>query len=68
MSNEDFSRLKKKLKEELDKERYKHTLGVASTAVCMAMRYEIDLDKANLAGLLHDCAKCISDKKKIRAV
>lgn len=64
MENEDFSRLKKKLKENLDKARYKHTLGVASTAVCMAMRYEVDLASAYLAGLMHDCAKCISDKKK----
>lgn len=64
MGTEDFSKLKKRLKEELDKERYKHTLGVAQTAVCMAMRYEVDLNTANLAGLLHDCAKCIPDKKK----
>lgn len=64
MGSEDFSKLKKKLKKNLDKARYKHTLGVASTAVCMAMRYEVDLDTANLAGLLHDCAKCIPDKKK----
>ncbi len=60
----DISKIKKKLKKKLDKERYHHTLGVASTAVCMAMRYEVDLEKANLAGLLHDCAKCIPDDEK----
>ena len=60
----DISKIKKKLKKKLDKERYHHTLGVASTAVCMAMRYEVDLETANLAGLLHDCAKCIPDDEK----
>ncbi len=60
----DISKIKKKLKKKLDKERYHHTLGVASTAVCMAMRYEVDLTTANLAGLLHDCAKCIPDDEK----
>jgi predicted HD superfamily hydrolase involved in NAD metabolism len=64
METEDFRKIKKKLKDELDKERYRHTLGVASTATCLAMRYEVDLDTANLAGMLHDCAKCIPDKKK----
>lgn len=54
------------LKNILDKNRYEHTLGVASTAVCLAMKYEYDLEKAEEAGLLHDCAKCISDDKKLK--
>lgn len=37
--------------------RFEHTLGVAYTCQALAMRYEYDLDKAELAGLLHDCAK-----------
>ncbi|MCR5743643.1 MAG: bis(5'-nucleosyl)-tetraphosphatase (symmetrical) YqeK [Lachnospiraceae bacterium] len=56
--NYDVSEIKKKLKKDLDKARYKHTKGVANTAVSLAMRYEYDLDKAYVAGLLHDCAKC----------
>ncbi len=64
MENEYFSHIRKKIKKVLDKDRYRHTLGVASTAVCLAMRYEVDLERAKLAGLLHDCAKCIPDKKK----
>lgn len=58
--------IKKELKSSLDKNRYEHTLGVAYTAMCLAMKYEVDLDKAELAGLLHDCAKCISDEKKLK--
>lgn len=58
--------IKKKLKKELDKERYQHTLGVMYTAGCLAMRYDNDMDQAMLAGLLHDCAKCIPDSEKIK--
>lgn len=58
--------IKKELKSSLDKDRYEHTLGVAYTAICLAMKYDVDLDKAELAGLLHDCAKCIPDDKKLK--
>ena len=57
--------ISKKLKKELDKARYQHTLGVMYTASCLAMRYEYDMQKAMLAGLLHDCAKCIPGEKQI---
>lgn len=55
----------KELKEELDSKRYEHTLGVAYTAASLAMAYEMDVEKAYIAGLLHDCAKCMSDKERI---
>ncbi|NLX69492.1 MAG: HD domain-containing protein [Clostridiales bacterium] len=48
------------LKTYLDEERYTHTLGVRDCAVRLAGRYGVDIDKARLAGLLHDCAKCLS--------
>jgi predicted HD superfamily hydrolase involved in NAD metabolism len=35
------------------------------TAGCLAMAHGYDIQKAMLAGLLHDCAKCISTSKKI---
>jgi predicted HD superfamily hydrolase involved in NAD metabolism len=44
----------------LDTDRYVHSLGAAFTAAALAMRYNADVDKALLAGLLHDCAKCFS--------
>jgi len=46
--------------------RYLHTLGVQYTTVCLAMNYRYDIHKAELAGLLHDCAKHLSDSKKIK--
>lgn len=58
--------LKKKIKSRLDKERYQHTLGVAYTASCLAMRYGEDMEKAYIAGLLHDCAKCIPNEEKLK--
>ena len=61
----DFHEIRKKVKKELDKERYEHTKGVMYTAACLAMAYEADIDKAMLAGLLHDCAKCIPNDEKI---
>lgn len=58
--------IRKELKHDLDKERYHHTLGVMYTASCLAMKYQMDLfEKALLAGLLHDCGKCMDDDKKI---
>ena len=57
--------IKKKLKKSLDKQRYQHTLGVMYTAGCLAMANGYSIEKAMLAGLLHDCAKCISTEKKI---
>lgn len=57
--------IKKKLKKILTPERYEHTLGVANTCVCLAMSQGTDLGEAYLAGLLHDCAKCIPDEEQI---
>ena len=60
-----IDKIKKKLRHHLDRERYEHTLGVMYTAAAMAMVYGTDMNQALLAGLLHDCAKCISGEKKI---
>ena len=63
----DIKSIRKKLKKELDKDRYEHTKGVMYTCACLAMATGYsDIDKAMLAGVLHDCAKCISDDEKIR--
>ena len=49
--------IRKNLKKKLDPVRFEHTLGVCYTCQALAMRYGYDLHKAELAGLLHDCAK-----------
>ena len=65
MSDRDYyKKLRKKVKDVMTKARYEHTLGVEFTAASLAMRYGVDIDKAEIAGLLHDCAKCIDDEDK----
>ncbi len=61
-----LQKIEKKLRKELDADRYRHTLGVMYTAASLAMCYGEDLAKAQLAGLLHDCAKCIANDKKMK--
>jgi len=55
-----------KLQKKLSKSRYEHSLSVSFTCICLAMRYGYPLDKAELAGLMHDCAKCYDDQEIIR--
>lgn len=64
-SDEDIAKIQKKLKKRLIRERYIHTLGVANTCVALAMSVGYDYKKAYLAGLLHDCAKCIEDVEQL---
>ena len=61
----DWSSIEAKLQKALTENRYRHTMGVTYTACALAMVHGADLNQARLAGLLHDCAKCISNKEKI---
>ena len=54
--------LRRRLKRKLAPQRYEHTLSVSFTCMSLAMRYGYDMDKAELAGLLHDCGKRFSDE------
>ena len=47
------------LKNNLTEERYLHSLGTAEVAKELALRFNSDVKKAELAGLIHDCAKCV---------
>lgn len=62
----DFIKIQKKLAKYLDEERFLHTLGVMYTCASLAMVHGYDLNDAQAAGLLHDCAKCIPNKKKLK--
>lgn len=48
-----------------DEKRFAHTLGVEFTAAALAMKYQADVTDAQIAGLLHDCAKCLTDEKRV---
>ena len=65
MKTADLKKIRKSMEKELDAKRYEHTLGVAYTAAALAMCNDVDPVKAETAGLLHECAKCFSDDKKI---
>ena len=66
MSKYDLIKMQKKLVKYLDEDRYHHTMGVMYSAAALAMVHDYDLEDAQVAGLLHDCAKCIPNKKKIK--
>ena len=60
-----FEVIQEKLKQTLDEPRFKHTIGVMYTAGCMAMAHKADINQAMLAGLLHDCAKCMTHEERL---
>ena len=59
-------KLRKQLEKELKPDRFDHTLGVAYTAASMAFVHGADVEKALIAGFLHDCAKCMSHEEQIK--
>ena len=58
--------LRKELEKNLKPDRFDHTLGVAYTSASMAFVYEVDVQKALIAGMLHDCAKCMSHDEQVK--
>ena len=65
MKAADIRKIRKAMEKVQDEKRYEHTLGVAYTATALAMCHGASVENAELAGLLHDCAKCMEDDKKI---
>ena len=58
--------IKKDLKKLFSEKRFEHTMGVEYTSACLALRYGADMEKARMAGLLHDCAKYLSSEEKLK--
>ena len=59
-------KMQNKLRKYMDETRFYHTMGVMYTAASLAMCHGADLERAQVAGLLHDCAKCIPNDKKLK--
>ncbi|MDR3091603.1 MAG: nicotinate-nucleotide adenylyltransferase [Clostridiales bacterium] len=59
--------LKNAVRGKMTERRFIHTLGVADSAVKLARRYGADCAKAELAALLHDCAKDMPHEEKFAA-
>jgi len=49
--------IKRKLESVLSPKRFEHSLGVMDTAINLAEKYGGNVEKAALAGILHDCAR-----------
>lgn len=58
----DIEKIKEKLIEDIGEKRYKHSLRVAHLAQNLAQIYDLDEEKAYMAGLIHDCAKYNEEK------
>lgn len=59
-------KLRKEMEKQLKPDRFDHTLGVAYTAASMAIVHGADIQKALIAGMLHDCAKCMDHEDQIK--
>ncbi|MCX7919094.1 MAG: bis(5'-nucleosyl)-tetraphosphatase (symmetrical) YqeK [bacterium] len=53
-----------KLATYLDQPKYLHSLGVKTTALRLAKQFAVDGHQAQIAGLLHDCARCFPITKQ----
>ena len=65
IDNKDIIKLQSRLKRKLSETRYAHTVSVSHTCACLAMKYEYDVNKAIIAGLLHDCAKYMDGEEML---
>lgn len=63
MKTNELSKLRKEISKVQDGKRYEHTLSVAYTAANLAACHGGDVEKALIAGILHDCAKSMPDHK-----
>lgn len=58
----DYDKIKAELKASISPKRYEHSLGVMDTAAELAGIYGCDVERARIAGLLHDCGKLTGQK------
>ena len=55
------------LRQIMNERRYRHTLGVVQFALEMAKIYGADSGQAQMAALLHDCARCLPPRELLAA-
>lgn len=68
MSNMRIEKLKEDLKQTLSEKRYIHSIGVMEMAMELAKIYNVDVESAQIAGLLHDNAKEMTDEEMLQYV
>lgn len=62
----DLEIIRDNLQSVLNPKRYQHSVGVEEVACDMAVIFGYDMEKAQFAGLLHDCARHLSDEELIK--
>lgn len=62
---EEYKRI---LKSKLTQKRYDHCINVSKKAVYLAKKYGADVNKAEVAGLLHDITKQTDDEEQLRVI
>ena len=60
----DLKKYENEIRERIGEKRFLHTIRVKDTAIKLAKIHDVDVEKAEIAGFLHDCAK-IRDKKDL---
>ncbi len=63
-----YAEMDEKLKSRLKADRYIHSKGVEKLAVKLAEHYGASVEKARIAGLLHDNAKNLSPEKSLEII
>ena len=56
------------LKANLNEERFIHSIGTADCARELALKFGLNAEKAYVAGLLHDCAKCLENSELLNII
>lgn len=62
-----LTKYEKEIRGRIGEKRFLHTLRVRDTALELAKIYEVDQEKAEVAGFLHDCAKIRDHDELIKA-
>lgn len=63
-----IERIKNDLKNILSEKRYIHSIGVMEMSIELARLYGVDVETAQMAGLLHDIAKEMTPEEKLKYV
>lgn len=66
MSNLDENYIIKILKTRLNEKRLEHSINVMKMAIILAEKNGVDLENAKFSGLLHDCAKNMSNEELVK--
>ncbi|NLK29178.1 MAG: HD domain-containing protein [Clostridiales bacterium] len=62
----DMEIIRERMKAILNENRYQHVLGVEEVCKDLAVIHGYDMEKAGIAGLLHDCAKNLTDEELLQ--